>query len=72
MLQEAVRAEVHNQGKGSPERRARMKYKVVKYYEEWLAGQHGGHKGYEKDGWLYCNTCGLKLRIRVALPNVIK
>jgi len=36
------------------------KYKEVKYYEEWLAGQHGGHESYQRDNYLYCDTCSLK------------
>ena len=39
-----------------------VKHKEVKHYEEWLAGQHGGHDTRNKKNWAYCDTCRLKFR----------
>lgn len=35
-------------------------YKEVQHYDDWLAGQHGGHDSYQRDNYLYCDTCKLK------------
>ena len=47
-----------------------MKYKEIKHHEEWLAGQHGGHKSYQKDNWLYCDTCCLKFRTGLSSKQI--
>jgi len=42
------------------------KYREVAHYEEWLAGQHGGHKSYQRNNYLYCDECKLKFRTGVS------
>ena len=39
-----------------------VRYAEVHHYKTWLAGQHGRHKSYQKDNYLYCDTCKLKFR----------
>mgnify|MGYP001586500439 FL=1 len=34
--------------------------KIIRFYSEWLAGQHGGHDCHETQGWLVCLTCQVR------------
>ena len=47
-----------------------MRYKEVKYAEEWARGQHDGHTSRQVENWLYCDDCRLKFRTGLAPAQI--
>lgn len=46
------------------------RYRIVQYYEEWLAGHHSGHQTKVLGCWACCETCKRKFRLSQLPPAV--